>query len=447
MRWFCSAPVADACDRYNAPIMQLLMLVYALFPPIAWGWRFLSGSAFESGDFTTALMADAVVALLSMGGFMLIRRGRFRASVILFVASLLCSVEIQFLMLSAPWRVLDAETPMALSLVISGVMLGRRMLWLVFGAMVAMFASGYVIDFGNGYSMHALACDALQSFPSIAVVFLLIALVLDRYILALRERLLESEAQERQLRQEMEAREHAQVKLIHAQKMQATGRLASGIAHDFNNVLDVILGYAAQRGRMLELEGHAAREEAITTSLTGIEAAAMRGVAITRKLLAFNRHERSQPQVFDATQAIVDIRPMLRQLLPPHICLAIPEEQAPAYILFDRGEFELMLLNIAANARDAMSQGGRFAIRLVTENGGRVCISLSDTGHGMNAMLQKRIFEPFFSTKRAMGGTGLGLAVIHDLLMAAGGSIAVESEVGNGSTFHVRIPSAEAPAQ
>jgi signal transduction histidine kinase len=333
---------------------------------------------------------------------------------------------------------------MILALVISGVVLGRRALWLVFASLMVMFASGFFIDAGNTIAPDGPVHHTLHSLPSIAVVFALIAMVLDRYNRALRQKLHDSVAHGFELQREMDAREKAQARLVHAQKMEATGRLASGIAHDFNNILDVIMGYATQRDRILEMESQSAQEAAMARVFSNIESAAARGMAITRKLLAFNRHELARPQVFDVGQAIAEMQPMLRQLLPRSICLELPRTQDPLYIRFDRSEFELMVLNIAANARDAMAQGGQFSIA-VTADAGSVCIALVDTGHGMDRQLQQRIFEPFFSTKSATEGTGLGLAVIQDMILAAGGDISVESTVGQGSTFLVRIPAAHAP--
>ena len=103
------------------------------------------------------------------------------------------------------------------------------------------------------------------------------------------------------------------------------------------------------------------------------------------------------------------------------------------------------ILNVAANARDAMPDGGRFSIRLSPHPEGGVAIALSDTGHGMDDAVRQRIFEPFFSMKSGTGGTGLGLSVIHDMILASGGTIVVESAPGEGSTFHVRVPDPTTP--
>jgi signal transduction histidine kinase len=225
--------------------------------------------------------------------------------------------------------------------------------------------------------------------------------------------------------------------------MEAAGRLASGISHDFNNILDVILGYADQRHDIPDIDDRDARDAAYTRSLQGIEVAATRGTAITRKLLSFSRNDTARPKRFDAGDAFDELQPLLRQLFPRSIRLEMPQGGGRFPVRLDHGEFEMMILNIAANARDAMPEGGTFAIALAPGPDGFVEITLSDTGHGMNAELQRRIFEPFFSTKPASDGTGLGLAVTRDLIQGAGGDIRVESMPGKGSTFVMRLPLAE----
>jgi len=431
--WLCGAPASDPCTRYNAPAMQVLLLAYAVLRLATSAWQAAAGATGAAH-----LAGDLLVVASATGGVALIRRGMFRVSVILFLVGLLCSIEFTFLAHGAQARIADAQTPMILALVTSGVMLGRRALWRVFGALVLLFASALFAG-----QRDADPLQALRSMPPTAVLFLLIALVLDRYIRALQQRLADATIHQAELRREMEARERAQARLVHARKVEAAGQLASGIAHDFNNILDLILGYASQRERILGTQDLAMQKAAIVRVLDGVEGAAMRGAALTRKLLDFNRFVRARPQSFDATGALAELQPLLRHLLPRTIELALPVEDGPVFVLFDRGEFDLMVLNIASNARDAMAQGGRFAVRLARE-GPHVRIAFADTGHGMAEEVRERVFEPFFTTRASGGGTGLGLAVIRDIVLACDGDIAVESELGNGSTFHVRIPAGDA---
>jgi signal transduction histidine kinase len=223
--------------------------------------------------------------------------------------------------------------------------------------------------------------------------------------------------------------------------MEATGRLASGIAHDFNNILGIILGFASQRHQ----SGTAAvsRADALEESLEGVEIAARRGSAISRKLLRFGRHDVSSVEVFDAGNAMHELKPMLRQMFDADIGLKILTEPQALLVRLDRSQFELMILNIAANARDAMHQGGDFSIevaRLQEQRGEMVRICLSDTGHGMTEEVLHRAFDPFYSTKPADSGTGLGLSVVRDLVENAGGRIETNSRLGIGTTFAILLP-------
>jgi signal transduction histidine kinase len=265
-------------------------------------------------------------------------------------------------------------------------------------------------------------------------------------VTALRETLAESESRGRDLQREMAERERAQAQLIHAQKLEATGRLASGIAHDFGNLLDVILGFARQRHDAGDLPDARQSRDALADSLEGVETAARRGTAITRKLLGFSRADLLKPQTFDLRDAVADLQPMLRQLFPPSVRLSLETGDTPLPVYIDRSELEMMLLNVAANARDALPDGGRFDVR-VRDAGDMAGVSLSDSGHGMDAQVLRQIFEPFFSTKNAAEGTGLGLSVIQDLVRAVGGDIHVDSAIGRGTTFVIRLPRAGEAAQ
>ncbi|HJW46768.1 MAG TPA: ATP-binding protein [Lysobacter sp.] len=444
VRWLHSTPITDTVDRRNAPVMQLLLLFYALLLPANWAWRIASGGE-DDPDWALIFAIDMLVAALAVVSIVLIRRGRFRPAVMLFIAPQLISLGIVFSKVGVLSQLID-PAPTMLTLVISGLVLGRRALWTAFGLLMAVFAVGFITNVRNAIEAGDSVGAALVNLPAVTISYTIITIVLDRSIKALRESLAESNARGRDLQREMAERERAQSQLIHAQKMEATGRLASGISHDFNNILDVIHGYAAQRHDIPDIENREAREAAFAKALSGIEVAASRGTAITRKLLDFTRHDMARPQVFNAGQALAELKPMLRQLFPRSVGLELPDELGAFHVRLDRSEFEMVILNIAANARDAMGNGGRFTIQLEGCSDGFVEIALSDTGQGMDTEVQQRIFEPFFSTKAATLGTGLGLAVIQDLVTAAGGDIRVRSAVGQGATFHIRLPLVEAPS-
>jgi signal transduction histidine kinase len=238
----------------------------------------------------------------------------------------------------------------------------------------------------------------------------------------------------------MAEREKIQAQLVHAQKVEVVGRLASGVAHDFNHLLGLILGYAA-KGR------HVDDSAELKNALAGVEAAGRRATAVTHKLLNFSRHEMTHIERFDAGDALRDLQPMLRQLFDPRVRLVCELTEKPAPVAFDRAQLDLVVLNIAANANHAMPEGGRFELALRTSDAGsQVEIELRDSGHGMDDEVRNRLFEPFFTTKPSGQGSGLGLSVAHNLIASAGGSVAVESAVGKGSTFRIRLPAARETA-
>lgn len=445
LRWLRGAPIADEVDRRNAPVMQLLLLFYGIALPANWAWH-LSSRPIPKG-WTIVLVLDLITASLALFSVFLIRRGKFRPAIKLFVGAQLASLTLAYHMLGAQAQLID-QVSVIMVLAISGLVLGRRALWTVFGLLMAVFAIGFITDANNAEQTAQWIRNSMRNAPSLVLSYLIITIILDRTLTALRESLAESNTRRHELQLEMAERERTQAQLIHAQKLEATGRLASGVAHDFNNILDVILGFSSQRHRLQDVGSDRERSDALSDTLEGVEVAAKRGTAITRKLLSFSRSDLLKLQVFDVGQAMAELQPMLRQLFPPTVRLESVVESPSLPVRMDRSELELMILNIAANARDAMPDGGRFLITISPVDGGKVEIAMADNGHGMDEQVQRHIFEPFFTTKSAADGTGLGLSVIRDLVTATGGDIRVESAVGKGSTFYLRLPlvTAEPPA-
>jgi signal transduction histidine kinase/CheY-like chemotaxis protein len=243
-------------------------------------------------------------------------------------------------------------------------------------------------------------------------------------------------------------RKRLEGELLQAQKMEAVGRLAGGVAHDFNNMLTVMAGYT----RMI-LDGlppvdplRAYAEEALQ--------AAGRATAITRQLLAFSRRQVMQPCVMNLNATVRQTESMLRRLIGEDIELALELGAAVGNIQADPNHIEQAIVNLALNARDAMARGGRITIgtaevRLDEAHAGKhaeiapgdfAMLSVSDTGHGMDAETRRHVFEPFFTTKETGKGTGLGLATVYGTVKQLGGDIRVYSEPGQGTTFKLYFP-------
>ncbi len=245
-----------------------------------------------------------------------------------------------------------------------------------------------------------------------------------------------------------EEKEHLQAQLLQAQKMEAVGRLAGGVAHDFNNLLAVILGY----GELIETglpENSPWREEILQ-----ITSAALRAKDLTRQLLAFSRKQVLEMKPVDLNLLVESMEKMLRRLLGEDIELLVILAPSLGRVKADTTQLQQVLLNLCVNARDAMPGGGVLtietqAISFDAENQAHpaallacpyVLLSVSDTGHGMDAETQRQIFDPFFTTKEVGKGTGLGLATVYGIMKQHGGEILVESAPERGTVFKLYLP-------
>ena len=235
---------------------------------------------------------------------------------------------------------------------------------------------------------------------------------------------------------------------LQAQKMEAIGQLTGGIAHDFNNLLSAILGYADFA--LSTLGG----DHPVSDDLLMIRKAGERAAALTRQLLVFSRRQVMQPVVLDVNLTVRELEKMLRRLIGENIDFATVLSEGLGKVKADAGQLEQVIVNLAVNARDAMPEGGRFAIEtsdvdlgpnyarenLNVKPGPYVAISISDSGCGMDAATKARIFEPFFTTKPEGKGTGLGLSTVYGIVKQSGGNVTVYSELGKGTTFKVYLP-------
>lgn len=262
------------------------------------------------------------------------------------------------------------------------------------------------------------------------------------------------ELEERVARRTAE-REALQSQLIHAQKMEAVGRLAGGVAHDFNNLLTVILGY----NEMLreKLDGDTGNREYAEE----VHRAAQRATDLTNQLLAFSRRQVAVPRLVDLNVTVRLIDKMLRRLIGEDVILEMHLAEKLPPVKADSSHIDQVIMNLAINARDAMPEGGRLLIEtagtelsgeyaaahLGVQPGHYVMLAVSDTGVGMDDATRARIFEPFFTTKELGKGTGLGLSIVYGIVKQNGGEITVYSEPGRGTTFKIYLPVVEEEAE
>jgi signal transduction histidine kinase/ActR/RegA family two-component response regulator len=246
------------------------------------------------------------------------------------------------------------------------------------------------------------------------------------------------EANER-LQNEVESRQRAERALAQAQKMEAIGQLTGGLAHDFNNIL------AAISGGVRLLERSPAQEQRATIR-AGLDEAVQRGARLTRQLLGFARGQNLEPQVIDPCARIGAMLELVRRTIGEDIGVNTSFPASRWHVRVDPNQLELVILNLAVNARDAMPAGGRLTIACSTvlrtdaPAGEFVRLSVSDTGFGMDRETTDRAFEPFFTTKEVGKGTGLGLAQVYAFSRHAGGLAWIESEEGRGTTVHLDLP-------
>jgi nitrogen-specific signal transduction histidine kinase/CheY-like chemotaxis protein len=244
------------------------------------------------------------------------------------------------------------------------------------------------------------------------------------------------------------ALERAQRQTAHLQKMDAIGQLTGGIAHDFNNLLMIVSGHAQSLKKRL----HDAKD---VRALQAIEMAAARGENLTRQLLSFARTLPLSPTVINPADAINAIRDVLAGSMHVNIQFQIDVPRSTWPISVDKSELELALVNLAVNARDAMPDGGRLTIAAVNVHiapgdlaedisGDFVALSVADTGSGIPPELVSRVVEPFFTTKAPDKGTGLGLSQVYGFARRSEGTVAISSELGQGTKVTVYLPRSHA---
>jgi two-component system cell cycle sensor histidine kinase/response regulator CckA len=243
-------------------------------------------------------------------------------------------------------------------------------------------------------------------------------------------------------------RKKLEASLLHAQKMEAIGRLAGGIAHDFNNMLMVILGFTDV------LAMKPAADDGQHRYLGEIRKATMRAAGLTQQLLAFSRKQVLQLETFSLNDGIEETTKMISRLIGEDVVLSLELQESLHNITADRGQLSQVLMNLAVNSRDAMPQGGRLVIETSNQTlteadvrvhsyvrpGSYVRLRVRDTGAGLDKQAQAHLFEPFFTTKERGKGTGLGLATVYGIVKQSGGFIWCDSEPGKGCAFNIHFP-------
>ena len=246
-----------------------------------------------------------------------------------------------------------------------------------------------------------------------------------------------------------EARQRLEEQLRQGQKLEAVGQLAGGVAHDFNNLLSVIQNFA--RFVYDDMDPADPRRE----DLSEILGAGDRAANLVRQLLTFSRKDLIRPQIWDLNGIVAEMTKLLSRTIPENVELDLQVGKGPIYVNVDRGQIEQVIMNVAVNARDAMTSGGCLTVktgtRVIESIGGAketgmlapgayAHLAMADSGVGMDEATLNRAFEPFFTTKSRDSGTGLGLATVYGIVEHAGGHVSVESEQGVGTTLHVYLP-------
>lgn len=234
--------------------------------------------------------------------------------------------------------------------------------------------------------------------------------------------------------EDMTERKRLQAQLLQTQKIQAIGQLAGGVAHDFNNLLTAILGSAS----LLRMRAPESYHELIDSIVYASERAA----AITGRLLAFSRREMVQPTRIYLPELLRGLELLLTRLVGDDVIVAFELEGDVPTVHADPGQMEQIVMNLVLNARDALPEGGRIDVRLrrCEEGPPAACLSVEDNGVGMSEATRARVLEPFFTTKAH--GTGLGLATVDEVVRLCGGSLKLDSKLGEGTQVHVRLPAA-----
>ncbi len=434
--WLQGVPVTDPVDRRNAVFVQVLLfffVVFVLINKLLYLGLLFDGQWQATRSWTVDAGTGALMCGMAGVALWMIRCGHFRWAVSLFIAAIMLAMSVVYVVIDVGHMSMQVYPLLVVAL--GGLVLGRGALRVIVGVQVSIYFLCLLSNLAGFAPGSVPPLVSVGIFIATAGSYLLMAYIVDRAATTLRGSLAEAQRKTRELEWEMAEREKARAQLVHAQKMEVVGRAASGVAHDFDTVLSVIIGYAMRAERLAD-EG----VEALLAAVRGMREAAERASRISRKLLDFGRNDMERPECIELGGMLADTQPMLRQLFGSRVHVRMQLPDTPLQVRIDRSRFELTLLSMASNARDAMPHGGCFTIRAALDATDSVVVEVQDDGVGIAAWDLDNIFEPFYTTKPGDRGTGLGLSVARDVILRAGGDITVHSEPHQGTTFCVRLP-------
>ncbi len=436
MRFRTATIYANADTRSRALIRRFAFMVCLLIAGIA---AVLSVVSILQGYFQIDFFTILLLSVLAVPAALLIRAERVTAGGIFLVSAVQLVIGIEpYLILRDPVALATYLTPncvgLAVNILIAALFVGRI-------AVVVLTA----ISCGD-----VVLIAFLGSSPDVRenVAYIVIAMVAAGFLASLLTSLFSSALAS--AREEGRRNAELQEQLLHAQKMEAIGRLAGGIAHDFNNILHA----ASAQTEVMLLDG--ALSAPARQQVKEIRGYIDRGSGLTRQLLVFSRRQPVAQSVFDAREALGNLESMLGRIVQRDVRLALPTGKEPAKIQADPRQFEQVVMNLVVNARDAMPAGGSIELLLDRVDAGAaglsarpplkpgpyVSLAVRDTGTGMTPDVMSHLFEPFFTTKPEGQGTGLGLSTVYAIVSRWGGGVTVSSVPDCGSTFVVYFPAA-----
>ena len=441
----------DPVIRMKAKLFILLaLLMLAIVPVVIFysAYGQLHNQALGNRLNWLVLAPEALSMVFLVLAIFLLLRGRFSLGAhFLLIASFMVIWAIMFLDRSGTLSAMDTIVFVLGILSLTPLAVSRRkaLILLYGGANLALLAFFSLCARGR-FGLTPYAHIEYLADTAIAIVFITLTAYSVFVINQRAQELMANELAERR-RQEYE-KERLQAQLLHAQKMESVGRLAGGVAHDFNNLLTSVMGNTSLAITKLGADSPA------LPRLKDIMRAAESAAALTRQLLVFSRRQVTEPRPLDLNGHIESIAPLLEKMTGATVFPVLQLGVGVAPILADPGQVEQIVINLVVNARDAMPDGGRVVIATRRERflepppgatpimkpGDYVVLTVSDGGAGIRADDILRIFDPFFTTKPVGKGSGLGLALVYGAVQQNGGSIAVSSLPGKGTTMTVYFP-------